>query len=267
MNYAYINLIYGNNNEVFLNTLICVISLKKTHPKYKVVLCHTDDISKNKLNILKKYYDELILLDYLKIEGIFRERFKNIFTKLKIFELIQFNKILFLDTDMYVLKNLDHIFEINTPAGMIINSNLNIKHNEKINKSNFTINAGFMLLSPSKDTYNHMIKSLDNFDVSEGGLEQEFLSQFLKGWNNISYLYNFQFGLIYIKNNRGKIYKNTKMDEIFVIHYSAKKKAYHYMNTKSETYYNFKNFYDKWILQFKKVKKYYSEKGIDIENI
>jgi len=39
------------------------------------------------------------------------------------------------------------------------------------------------------------------------------------------------------------------------------------MNTKSDTYYNFKNFYDKWILQFKKVKKYYSEKGIDIENI
>ena len=131
MNYAYINLIYGNNNEVFLNTLIFVISLKKTNPRHKVVLCHTDDISKNKLNILKKYYDELILIDYLNIQGISRERFKNIFTKLKIFELIQFDKILFLDTDMYVLKNLDHIFEINTPAGMIINSNLNIKHNEK----------------------------------------------------------------------------------------------------------------------------------------
>ena len=30
------------------------------------------------------------------------------------------------------------------------------------------------------------------------------------------------------------------MDDIFVIHYSAKKKAYHYMKTKSDTYYNFK---------------------------
>jgi alpha-N-acetylglucosamine transferase len=267
MKYAYVNLIYGNNNEVFLNTLIFVISLKKTHPKYKIILCYTNDLSINKINILKKYYDELILIEYLNIEGIQKERFINIFTKLKIFELTQFHKILFLDTDMYVLKNLDHIFQIKTPAGMIINSNLDIKHNEKINKSSFTINAGFMLLSPSKDTYNQMVKSLDNFDVSEGDLEQEFLSKFLKSWTNISYLYNFQFGLIYIKNKRSEIYKNTKINEIFVIHYSAKKKAYHYMNTKSETYYNFKNFYDKWILQFKKARKYYSEKGIDIENI
>ena len=50
---------------------------------------------------------------------------------------------------------------------------------KKINKSSFTINAGFMLLSPNNDTYNQMIKSLDSFDVSEGDLEQEFLSQFL----------------------------------------------------------------------------------------
>ena len=37
------------------------------------------------------------------------------------------------------------------------------------------------------------------------------------------------------------------------------------MKNKSETYYNFKQFYDKWINEFKKVKKYYLLKQIDIQ--
>ena len=39
------------------------------------------------------------------------------------------------------------------------------------------------------------------------------------------------------------------------------------MNNKSETYFNFKQFYDKWINQFVKVKKYYLKKQIDVEKI
>ena len=60
---------------------------------------------------------------------------------------------------MYVLKNLDHIFEIKTPIVMMIRF-IFIKHTK--NNKTFTINAGFMLLSPSKDTYNQ-IKSLNNY--------------------------------------------------------------------------------------------------------
>ena len=39
------------------------------------------------------------------------------------------------------------------------------------------------------------------------------------------------------------------------------------MNNKSETYFNFRQFYDKWISQFKKVKKYYFNKELIIEKI
>jgi alpha-N-acetylglucosamine transferase len=267
MNYVYVNLIYGDDNETFLNTLIFIISLKKTNPKYKIILCHTNDISKNKLKILKKYYYKLIKIDYINVEGIVKERFTKIFTKLEIFKLTQFDKILFLDTDMYVLKNIDHIFSLNTPAAMIISPNLNYKHNQSIIIGNSIINAGFMLLKPNLNDYNKMIQKLKTYNFSDPNLEQKFLSVYFKKWNNISYLYNFQFALIYIEGKRSEIYKKTKFDDIFVIHYSSKKKPYYYMNNKSETYFNFKQFYDKWINQFVKVKKYYLLKQISIENI
>tara|TARA_Y200000002_G_C22655783_1_gene653407 strand:- start:14 stop:844 length:831 start_codon:yes stop_codon:yes gene_type:complete len=265
MNYVYVNLIYGDDNETFLNTLIFIISLKKTNPKYKIILCHTNDISKNKLKILKKYYYKLIIIDYINVEGILKERFTKIFTKLEIFRLIQFDKILFLDTDMYVLKNIDHIFSLNTPAAMIISPNLNYKHNQSIIIGNSIINAGFMLLKPNLNDYNKMIQKLKTYNFSDPNLEQKFLSVYYKKWNNISYLYNFQFALIYIEGKRSETYKKTNFDNIFVIHYSSKKKPYYYMKNKSETYYNFKQFYDKWINEFKKVKKYYLLKQIDIQ--
>ena len=61
MNYVYVNLIYGDDNETFLNTLIFIISLKKTNPKYKIILCHTNDISKNKLKTMSHNHNKIIM--------------------------------------------------------------------------------------------------------------------------------------------------------------------------------------------------------------
>jgi len=47
-----------------------------------------------------------------KINAPLAATWKNCWTKFKIFDLIEYDKIVFLDADIMVLKNLDHLFEL-----------------------------------------------------------------------------------------------------------------------------------------------------------
>ena len=272
MNNAYVTLMYGDN-DYFLGTLIFIISLKKTKPKYDTVLLYTFDVPNFKLNILKEYFDVLIQVDYLRLRNKVtkRKRFKDIFTKLRIFTLTEYDNILFLDTDMYVLKNIDDIFsKYNAPAGLVIGDNLSYKNKEKVLKKREIINAGTLLLKPSLKDLNKMNEDLKDFDISQE-LEQEFLSYFYENrWTNMSYLYNYQFGLQILDTDskRTIAYKNTLFEDIYIIHYSSNKKPWDYVlkniSLKGTWLQKFEKYYCPWFKLFMKTYKDYAKLNIDL---
>lgn len=269
--FAYVTLLYGDNTY-FLGTLVFIISLLKTKPKYDTVLLYTNDVPLEKINILKEYYTKLIKIDYILFENkIKRKRFVDIYTKLQIFKLTDYEKILFMDNDMYVQKNIDNLFNYSTPAGMAISENLKYKDNELVIDRNIVFNAGVWLLKPSLEEFNKLMEGLRSFNVSYQ-LEQEYVSYFYSGkWTNISYLYNFQFTLSSLEKTpiRAKVYKNVNIEDISVIHYSSSTKPWDTISDSNKTKKNkrfneYTEYYGIWIKEFLKIYQIYIDKGIDI---
>ena len=179
MKCAYVNLLYGDN-IYFIGTLIFVLSLLKTKPKHDIVLCYTYDVPEYKLDILKKYYTKMIKIEYIRFnKKTKRARFQEILTKLQIFTLIEYDKIMYLDNDMFVRKNMDHLFNYSCPAGMALQNDLKYKDNQRIKEKNIIINAGLLLLKPNLNDYTKIRKKIKYYNFSKGTLNKNSYLDFI----------------------------------------------------------------------------------------
>ena len=127
--YAITTLLFGSDSYLpgilLLGSSIRQI-LPKEYEKYFTLCCMvTPDINKSTRDIILKIYDKLIEVDYLQIsphlikhkEEKIRNIYSKTFTKLRIFEMIEYDKVLFLDADIIVLKkDIFSLFNLNTPA-------------------------------------------------------------------------------------------------------------------------------------------------------
>lgn len=267
MNYAYVTILYGNN--IYLTgALVLGYSLKKTKTNHDIIILVTPDVSEEYKEYLKKFY-KIIDINYIKLnDNLFeKERFKDVFTKLECLKLIQYDKIILLDLDMIIVKNIDKLFKLSPPAAVLkhnyvpygqkISSKMICNNNKLIN----TINAGLMLLEPNINEYENIKKDINNTMIKYKFPEQEYLSlRYCNKWTSITFNYNYQFGLT------GRIKKHKyKINDIYVIHYSNSFKPWNFFIKKIDNieekqfieehinYYNlWKSIYDKIISIFKK---------------
>ena len=276
--FAYVTVLYGNN--IYLTgALVLGYSLMKTNTNYDRVILVTPDVSSEYKSYLKTVYTNIIDIDYVRVSSeIFSEsstRFRDVFTKLECFGLVQYNKIILLDLDMIIAKNIDHLFKLTPPAACI--KHYYVPYGKKIpssmvcrgNKLVGSINAGLMLLKPDIDEWVD-IKS----DISKNEQihkfkypEQDYLSlRYCDKWTSITFNYNFQFGL----TNRVKKLRYT-IDDIYVIHYSSSYKPWNDLIKKrvvsvDETEFKtrHKKYYDLWISAYSKIKEKFKTEGIVI---
>nr|QBK89690.1 MAG: mRNA capping enzyme [Pithovirus LCPAC001] len=202
--FAYVVLIM--NGDSYIPGMITVgSSLKMTGTKHDLVLLHTSDISEKGLTILKKsgIFDYIIPVKYLKYTfspsqqvSEFHEKWMNLtYTKWNILKLTQYEKVIFVDGDMIVDRNMDNVFELDTPSAnfsyryiterpkrlfSIETANLDrifikypVDYGDKIKnsmvmeglKTSHVLNAGLVCLSPSQEKYDQMIAILETTDV------------------------------------------------------------------------------------------------------
>ncbi|KAK4469569.1 hypothetical protein MN116_006604 [Schistosoma mekongi] len=94
------------------------------------------------------------------------------FTKIQVWSLIQFSKVVFMDADTLVLQNIDELFD---------RSELTAAPDPLWPDC---FNAGVFLLKPSMDTYNGLLQMLfdiGSFDGREQGLLNTYFSNWLQG--------------------------------------------------------------------------------------
>lgn len=96
-------------------------------------------------------------------------RFATVFTKLRVWEMVDFDRVVALDADTLVLQNVDDLFERRTFAA----------------GPDFFLpdrfNSGVMVLDPSTDTFGRMMDALADAGSYDGG-DQGFLNSFFEGW-------------------------------------------------------------------------------------
>ena len=240
--YAYVWLLMKGDRYA-PGLIISAFSIKKTNPAKNIdfVAMVTNDVSKEVIKELKKIMDKVIIIDYIKKKSnnenltkrqtqLYIKWISSSYTKWNCLSLYKYKKILLIDADIVIVKNIDSLFKIIPPAGVFHNywSNHHIKnskikeyflepkenqlkHNilvdkmsiyKGLNKNGFVINGGLVLLKPSKKYFTDfkgMLTNIDKFGFnSYSGVDEQsivFFMQFYnkgpkKRWRNINKIYN-----------------------------------------------------------------------------
>lgn len=170
MNNAYITLL-STNNYIYA-CIGLMYSWKETHSKYPFYCIVTEDITESNINILKSIGYEVIV-DKSYIPDSYYEALKKYensdeiptgnstsdltkngwqfaWSKLLIFKYTQFDKLLFIDADSYIIKNLDDVFD--RPAWS------SIGEYDSIWRGTHRFCCNFMLIHPDIDVYNELLQ-------------------------------------------------------------------------------------------------------------
>lgn len=160
----------------------------------------------------------------------FPGRFWGVYTKLLIFNLTEYERVVYLDADTIAARNLDDLFNCDGFCAVL-------RHSERFN-------SGIMVLEPSEKTINDMltrIRSTPSYTGGDQGFLNEYfselpgapiydpesgktLSQTFPSWKDasgrrlarLSTMYNADLGLFIANSNRWMI----PVDRIAVIHYT-----------------------------------------------
>jgi len=216
--FAYVIVLWGTNADYILGALVLGKSLRQEGARHDLIVMYTSDVLPPAIELLRRVgwqpreVEAVQGVDRLYNHG--EPRFEGVFTKLRVMGLTEYEKVLLLDIDTLVLKNMDHLFELPAPAAMVRGPRSGYKHGQQIEGRYFFaggggawgqssgINAGVMLLAPDQIQMEQMLSEvLDQHHPSHvrgNGPEQDYLSRFYAdSWSHISVEYNFQLHQMY----------------------------------------------------------------------
>ena len=132
-NYAYCTLI--TRSSYLTGVVILAHTLKKSGSAYPLIVLYTDTLPQSSIraleleaphsNLILHHVSALLPRDNIHVHLI-AERFADTWTKLRVFqlhELQQWDKLCYLDADMIILKNMDHVFAKRLPGNDWIAAN------------------------------------------------------------------------------------------------------------------------------------------------
>ena len=148
-NYAFVVMII--KNDIYANpAIIFSESLRKVGSLIDIVAVIDKSISIETIDLLKKFYNRIILIDIININN--KDNIQNIIlTKVNIFNLIEYKKICIIDVDTIIFSNIDNIFLKKNDSNIIYS----------LDENNF----GFILIEPSYKLYKKSIQIInDNYN-------------------------------------------------------------------------------------------------------
>lgn len=188
LNYSYVSLL---TNESYIYGIILLYqSLLKVSSKYPLYVLVTKNVSmasREILNQLNISYEVIDIIPMQKdlfqhnydINSRFAATWKNCFTKFYIFNLTKFDKIVFLDADVQVLKNIDHLFEKPHMTAAIDGEYFSLWNDKHFN-------AGCMVIEPSENIYQDLLSMVKILEVknlpSQCIADQEILNIYFNEW-------------------------------------------------------------------------------------
>lgn len=192
--YAYITLVMRNDNYV-PGAIVLAHSLNMTKTKYDKICMITNDVSSKSRKLLKKYYDKVIKVPYIKHKTLpmkskkQKELYNNwidvSYTKFNCLLFEEYDKICFLDADLIIINNIDHLFNMecnnaamfrnywienskqsqnkmsDIPFNGIISPNLVKKGLDH----SFVLFGHLIIMKPDKNDYKDYLKYLNSYNI------------------------------------------------------------------------------------------------------
>lgn len=189
-NFAFVTLL--DNEEYIYSVIACYSSWLKTESIYPFYCACTRNVPAHIIKNLEEMNINIIMLEHvtgldnlmnkLKTSGF--SSWASALQKLAIYGLEQFDKIVLLDADTYIYKNIDHLF--NYPHITGVADGLGRKTNEYkfVRGDNYfkKFNAGMLIVEPSKELFNRIINFTRNLKLDRPWADQMILSELYPNW-------------------------------------------------------------------------------------
>ena len=164
-------------NDVFIPGAVALInSLNHFKTQHDVICMVTDGVSEKGRKTLENSGFLLKNIEKIvpnRVEGI-KDRYKDnswmMFTKLNLWRMTEYEKLVFIDADCIVLCNVDEMMEY--PA---VSAVRDVGYGG--------ISAGVLVLEPNQSVFDDMMKNLDNDVYDNTYSDQSFLDWYLKDRN------------------------------------------------------------------------------------
>lgn len=158
---------YISSSEFALPAAVLMFSIANTGSQYARAICVTKEVSQSDRSWLSLFAQ---IIEIEKIPSPLRvdnERYRDVFTKLRMWELIMFDKVLYIDTDVIIRKNIDVLFDLS-------------EWSVPIDAEEGRYSTGMMVLQPSLDTFRAMLFDLKTTQVSMELPDLLFLKEFFE---------------------------------------------------------------------------------------
>ncbi|MGK6312011.1 glycosyltransferase [Neorhizobium sp. DT-125] len=199
---AFVTLV--TNADYAMGATALARSIRRTGTAADIVVLHTGGVSKDDLASLATLDCRLVEVDHLPLSDAFNERHarKNLhgaapftkgrkpdfhtpldnFCKLRLWQLTEYDKAVFIDADALVLRNIDKLFGYpEFSAAPNVYESLADFHR---------LNSGVFVAKPSAQTFEQMLAALDRPDAFWRRTDQTFLEHFFPDWHGLPVFMN-----------------------------------------------------------------------------
>ena len=145
--YAYVMLLMINEKYAPAS-IVLAESMRKTACVAELVILVDNKISKDTIEMLKKFYDKIIEITKIKVDNQDPIQ-KYLITKIEALKLTEYEKVAIIDVDSIILDEPNKIFEQDVPGIVYSENTENVSDTQRFN-------TGLVLLKPNIQDYENM---------------------------------------------------------------------------------------------------------------
>jgi len=240
-NNNYIFLTYLSNDRDYKGALTINYMLKKYNSNYKLACIILENVSSNIITILQQ--SNITLYKYSLTETLklfnYNENFinhlvnKHYYGKFFMYDLTMYDKIIYLDTDLLIRSNIDHLFLNDCSENkcyMTYDTEYNSENNDILLRSNI-FNSGVVIFQPNKDTccqFYLYLKMIYENNIASLKTDQDIFeimnnNNFIKV-QHLEYKYN-------CPGMASKYFINNHfLDDLIIIHFTLSPKPWNFID-------------------------------------
>ena len=228
-NYAYVTLVTNDDYAMAARALVRSVILSETSAD--MIVLHTGAVASEMLNPLVTLGAKLMFAEHLPTSDAFNARHQrdkihanspflkggkpvfhtplDNFIKLRLWELEEYETVIFIDADALVVRNIDKLFQY---------PEFSAAPNVYETVADFhRLNSGVFVAKPSSSTFAGMMKVLDAPEAYWRRTDQSFLEAYFPDWHGLPVFYNM---LQYVWFNLPELWD---WKSVHVVHYQYEK--------------------------------------------
>lgn len=238
-----------------------------------VCLVTLDSVSVQSIKALRQIYDLVVSVEEIRsthsqdeLNLLGRQDLASTITKIHIWRLTQYDKVIYLDSDTLLLRSISHLFELESPFSAC----------PDIGWPD-CFNSGLMVITPNSQTFESIFQHFlahGSWDGGDQGILNDYFSPSStktsgadasgqsKGWDRLSFIYNVTPSAYYTYAPAYKRYS----DKVSMVHFIGREKPWHLIsrrryrnayfpnqNTHSLNAINYDSLIDIWLDVYEKV--------------